>query len=220
MKKPKASFVISRYKEDPSWIKNYTDDYIIYNKGEPLDDNFNAVKRPNIGGNQYDIAYFIHENYNNLPDLMAFVQGDPFDHCKKEKFDQIIYNEEFTSLESYEHLENTFAHIIDTDGGYTEINNSWFILPHNQTHNLTCKYVSYHHFMRETFEDYDYPNYIRFCPGSQYLVTKQQALQHPKNFWKYIMDQLPENNMTEAHIVERAFLYILTGRYQVKDFLR
>ena len=211
--KPKAFFVVSRFREDPSWIKEYTDDYIIYNKGEPLDKGLNVKKRPNIGGNQYDIAHFIHENYNDLPELMAFVQGEPWDHCNREKFDKIIYNDFFTALESYEHVDTgpDSAMRLDEDGGYMEINNSWYVPAHNQTHNQTCAYPSLDFFMQTIFDNYVTPQWVRFAPGSQYIIEKQQALQYSKKFWGHLMSVLPECNMTEAHIVERSLIMILNG---------
>ena len=218
--KTQPLFILSRFKEDPSWVKEYTDNYIIYNKGPNLDETFNTIKLPNIGGNQFDIAYFICKNYENLPDIMIFIQADPWDHCNREKFNKLIGNVDFTSLESYEHLNNTHAHIIDETGGYTEINNSWFIPAHNRTHNLTCKYRSYNEFMNKFFKDYDYPPYIRFAPGSQYLVPKKNALRYSRRFWKAIAEELPKNYMTEAHIVERSLYYILTGRYTERDHLK
>ena len=211
--KPKAFFIISRFREDPSWIREYTDDYIIYNKGELLDEALNVKIMPNTGGNQYDIAHFIHENYDNLPQLMAFVQGEPWDHCNREKFDKIIYNESFTALESYEHVDTSpgSAMRLDENGGYMEINNSWFIPAHNSTHNQTCTYSSLDHFMNTIFVGYSRPQYVRFAPGSQYIIEKKQALRYSKRFWRHLMSVLPKNNMTEAHIVERSLIMILNG---------
>ena len=92
-------FVISRFKEDISWIKELTDNYIVYNKGDDDIPEYKAKKMPNIGGNQRDTFHFIYDNYDNLPDLMAFVQGDPFDHCKDGKFYDLIKNRHYTKLE-------------------------------------------------------------------------------------------------------------------------
>ena len=52
MIEPKAYLVVSRYKEDVSWIKNLTSKYIIYNKGEKLPDSYNQICLPNFGANQ------------------------------------------------------------------------------------------------------------------------------------------------------------------------
>jgi len=217
--KPKAFFVISRYQEDPSWIDEYTDNYIIYNKGSPLDKAFNVKVMPNTGGNQYDIAHFIHENYDNLPEIIAFVQGEPWDHCNKDKFNNIIYNEFFTSLESYEHVDispSSWMRLTE-DGEFMELNNSWYIGPHNATHNQTCAYSSFNHFMNTIFINYNGPMYIKFAPGSQYIIEKKQALQYPKSFWNNLMSILPKNHMTEAHIIERAMWHIFNGTYKIKS---
>jgi hypothetical protein len=213
-KEPKAFFILSRYAEDPSWVKEYTKNYIIYNKGLPIE-NFNSKEMPNTGGNQYDIAHFIYENYQNLPQLMAFVQGEPFDHCNKIKFDKIIYNEFFTSLESYEHVDTSSesAMRLTEDGEYLEINNDWYIAAHNKTYSLRCKYKSLDKFMRKLFIKYERPEYVRFAPGSQYIIEREQALHYSKKFWAFLMSVLPKRNMTEAHIVERSLHMILTAKF-------
>lgn len=204
-------FIISRYKEDVSWIKKYTDDYIIYNKGTSLPKEYNVFELDNIGNNQYDIFHFIVENYDNLPELMIFLQANPFDHCNEDKFKRIIKNKTFTPVESYEHLRE-----IDSEGGFIEVNNGWYINAHNGTYNLTCKYNSFDEFMNKYFENYEHVSWIRFTPGSQYIVEKKQVLNYPKEFWKSLMNELPYNNCTEGHIIERSLFYILTGKYTCK----
>jgi hypothetical protein len=219
MKQPKAKFIISRYKEDFSWVNEYTNDYIVYNKGDELPQDGYVWNVPNYGGNQIDIFRFIHDNYYNLPDLMAFLQANPWDHCKKETFDKIIYNEKFTSIEDYGMTPANGFEGRTPEGGFLEINNSWYISAHNGTWGLTCKYQSFDEFMDKYFSDYEHVELIRFAPGSQYIVEKQQVLKYPLVFWGSMIGELPENNMTEAHIVERALWYILTGKYELrKDF--
>jgi hypothetical protein len=210
-------FILSRYDEDASWVLDYTDNYIILNKGAPVEGGFKSINLPNIGGNQFDISWFIWQNYDNLPDIMIFTQAFPWDHCNRDKFDSLIKNKFLTPLESYEHLENTYAHRIDESGGYNEINNSWYIGAHNSTYNISCRYSSYDEFMHKYFEDYKRQEYIRFSPGSQYLVTKEDVMKYPMNFWKLLSLELPEKSMTEAHIVERALLYILSGKYKLRE---
>ena len=90
-------FVISRYKENIDWIKSYATNYLIYNKGEELV-GYNQKLQPNFGANQYDICHFIHENYENLPDVIAFLQGDPFDHCLIDRFNVLIQNKKFNDI--------------------------------------------------------------------------------------------------------------------------
>lgn len=208
--------VVTRYKEPFRWIEEYTDTYLVYNKGEPVLNNFHIYNSENVGGNQRDILHFAYECYDALPNPIAFIQANPFDHCKRETFNKLIHNYKFTSLEDYTHLENTHAHVIDKYGGYTEINNSWYIPAHNGTYGLTCKYSSFDEFMNKYFEDYEHVDWIRFAPGSQYIVEKEQFLAYPKNFWKCMVEELTENNMTEAHIIERAMWYILNHKYSLR----
>ena len=215
----KPLFVLSRYNEDPSWILEYTDNYIIFNKGEPLEEKFKSKQVPNIGGNQYDISWFVWNHYENLPDIMIFVQAFPWDHCNREKFDKLIDNKFFTPLESYEHVDTspgTWMRLTP-EGGFMEKNNSWYISAHNSTHDMGCRYHSYDQFMHKYFENYEREEYIRFSPGSQYLVTKKDVKGYPKEFWKSLALELPKKSTTEANIVERALWYILTNKYRLKE---
>lgn len=207
-RKPKCFFVISRYNEDVSWIKSYTNNYIVYNKGKDDLKQFKTKKLPNIGGNQYDIFHYIYTNYNNLPDLMAFVQAEPFDHCKKEVFNKLILRNKFTSLEYYGPTPANSYERRDFDGGFMEINNSWYINAHNKKHRLQCKYSSLDEFMKKLFKNYHYPDWIRFSPGSQYILEKKQVLHYSRKFWKQLMEEISGFNLSEAHIVERTLWMI------------
>ena len=213
---PNAFILVSRYQEDPSWVTEYTDDYIIWNKGDDISEDLKSVSKPNIGGNQRDIFEYIYENYDKLPEHMAFVQGDPFDHCKKEKFDKIIGNTTFTRLESYEDVTHGGWSRLCENKEYVEINNSWYIGAHNASNQQSCVYGSLDEFMNKYFSDYERLDWINFTPGSQYIIEKKQALHYPKEFWYSMMNELHKNNMTEAHIIERALVMILSCKYTAK----
>lgn len=206
-------FIISRYKEDFNWVKDYTDNYIIYNKGEPVFES-NVFNTENIGGNQRDIFHFISSNYDNLPDMMVFLQAFPFDHCKKEVFDKIISNDGFTPFEYYEDSAFGGWSKRDYDGGYMETNNSWYIRTINAYYNQGCRYSSFEQFMNKYFENYVRIDWIRFTPGSQYMIEKHQALQYPKLFWEALMNELDTRTPTEGHIIERALWLIFKGIYK------
>jgi hypothetical protein len=213
-------FVISRFNEDVSWIKEYTDNYIIFNKGEELGEEYKSINFPNYGGNQHDIFNFIYENYESLPDIMVFVQGDPFDHCKKESFDNLIKNKTFTALEDHkDHPDGPICQK-DVDGGYREVNNSWYISATNNGHNLTCRYGNYDDFMNSVFSDYRGQCYVKFAPGSQYIVEKDQILKYSRAFWRCLRESLPKtigiNGGTEAHVIERSMTTIFLGEFESK----
>jgi len=209
-------FVVSRYKEDYNWITEYTNDYLIYNKGEPIEDDAHIVNTENIGGNQRDITKFCYENYDNLPDITIFIQAFPFDHCKKEVFDQLIQNTEFTALEYYGSTPSNNWETRYANGEFGEINNSWYINAHNSSNNQTCRYSGFDEFMNKYFEDYRRVDFVRFAPGSQYLVPKESVLQYPKKFWEALMNELNSKTPTEGHIIERSFWYIFTDSYRLR----
>ena len=214
--------VVSRYSEDLSWILDYPQDFIIYNKGEIINEEkivkkARIINTENIGGNQRDIFKFIVDNYENLPPLVAFIQAYPFDHCKKEFFDQYIQNSSFTPLEYYGKKPANSYERRTLSGGFLEINNNWYIDAQNTTYHQSCKYTSFDEFMKSYFKNYHHVNWIRFSPGSQYLVEKRQITYYKKEFWSSLLEELPKNNVTEGHIIERAFYYILKNRYKARD---
>ncbi len=205
--------VISRFNEDVSWIREYTDNYIIYNKGEDLPLEFKSKKLPNFGGNQHDMFLFIYENYDCLPETMIFLQAYPFDHCNKEKFNKIINNKIFTSVESTPSF----------DEGYFEHNNCGYIESHNNSWGLTCKFNTFDDFMNSVFKDYIHEDVCKFSPGSQYIIEKKQALRYSKLFWNFLINSVSKtigiNGGTESHVVERGMSIILSGKYNPVDDL-
>jgi hypothetical protein len=211
MKKPKALLVISRYNEDINWIKSLTDDYIIYNKGEELSLDYKQLILPNFGANQYDIFHYIYENYDNLPNLIAFMQGNPFDHCLSDRFNELIYNEQFTPL---------FGDAYYPDGNYSEDNNNWYINAEFNNNKPPSKFSSFDEYMEFLFEDYIYQDKVIFPPGSQLIVEKERCLFYSKEFWKKLMsipsDVIGANGGREAHIIERSIQIIFENKYKEK----
>jgi hypothetical protein len=211
MNKIKAFLVVSRYNENVSWIPFYTDNYIIYNKGESLSSEYKQVLVPNFGANQYDIFHFIYDNYDNLPSLMAFVQGNPFDHCLPERFNQLIYNESYTLLFG----DDAYPH-----GEYFEDNSNWYIDASFNSHKPSSKFNSFNEYMSYMFEDYTPLSSLHFPPGSQLIVEKERCLFYSKEFWKKLMDVIcieeGMNGGREAHIVERSIQLIFENKYKEK----
>jgi hypothetical protein len=199
--------IVSRFSEDVSWIKDYSLDYLVYNKGEDLP-GYNCLSVPNIGNNQRDIFHFIYNNYESLPEIMIFVQGGVFYHCNKIVFDLMVENKDFAYLETSD-LVGRGHWRRDSEGYFIETNNDWYIEAQNQNYKQECKYNSYNEFMNKYFLDYRCAETVRFCPGSQYIIPKEKALKYTKYFWNKLMNELTKNNMTEGHIIERALGAIL-----------
>jgi hypothetical protein len=211
-------FVVSKFNEDISWLDDYTNNYVIFNKGEPIKNDYHIMNVTNQGGNQRDICRFLCYSYDQLPRLMAFVQANPWDHCKKEIFDKLIYNKQFTPLEYYGSTPANGWERRSPDEGYEELNNSWYIESHNKTYHQTCKYKSFDEFMNKYFSNYIHTDWLRFTPGSQYIIEKRQALYYPRNFWKSLMNELNNGiRPTEGHIIERSLWMIFQNNLELRN---
>lgn len=205
-------FVVTRFNENIEWVRKYTNQYLVYNKGNSCTGLLNWEDTENVGGNQRDVAKFAFEYYSQLPELILFCQGHVWDHCLEDVFKQLIQNDCFTPIEHYTNMQtNAYCRITD---GYEELNNSWYIQAHNFTFGKTCPYESFDQFMDKYFINYTHLDWIRFSPGSNYLVPKQNILKYSKNFWLSLMHEMDELNGTTAHIVERFLLYCLRGDYE------
>lgn len=200
--KPKAFFVVSEWNNDISWIEEYTDDYVVYDKSNTLEKTDKIIKCENVGHNLHDIFHFIYNNYENLPEYVAFLEGNPWDHCNREKFNRIIYNEWFTPLESYEHYADYHAAIKASDAGFQEINNNWYIISHPRRSESI--FQSYNEALNYVFKNPYHPQFVRFAPGAMYIVERKHLLHYPKNFWKNLLSMVSKHsNQTEAYIFER-----------------
>lgn len=215
--------VVSNYHNDVSWVPEYTDNYIIYKKDgsspTPYTINPNKVKvTPNIGYNVYDYFTFIIDNYDNLPDCTIFTKGNVFPrHVMKEYFDRIMNNSCFTPIEDYR-MHRVYWPIcfFSSDGGFCEINNSWYL------HHFTTKYFNdYNEFLRFCFKEPVIPRYIRFAPGGNYIVPKENILKLPKVFYENLRTFVSHCSWPgEAHIIERALYTLWTSNFEINDEMR
>lgn len=215
IKKPKSHLVVTRYKEDINWLINLTDNYTLYNKGEKLK-NCKQIMKKNYGGNQLDIFEFIYDNYENLPDLICFLQGNPFDHCVEELFYELIFRNYYTLLfNDPNHFVNNKSNFFQ----YQEINDD-YIYKTEWFKNLNpCKFKSFDDYASSIFKNYNHENVLFFPPGSQLIVEKERCLYYSKSFWKKLIDFIPviERNLyapSECHVIERSIQMIFENKYK------
>ena len=103
--------VIARYNENIEWVNSLNCDYLVYNKGGHVDKDY--IPLPNDGREAETFLRYIRDNYQNLPDIVGFVQGNPFDHCP----DAIELINNFDTLEDVKILAKDII-TIDTDYYY------------------------------------------------------------------------------------------------------
>ncbi len=207
----KAFVVISKYSGDADWIKNYTDNYIIYDKSaDPL--GFKSIRIPNTGFNFLAYFTFIIDHYENLPDVVMFIKNNVIGrHVSKKYFDSVKDNTEFTMISDKDQLQfrTPDSH---WDGGYMERNYL------NMYHNIL--YVrNPNEFFDFCFTENYYPEYIRFCPGANFIVPKQMILKLPKELYQEMRLMVEHHQLSgESHIIERCLPFLWTQTmFKIRD---
>lgn len=139
--------VVCRYNEDISWLQDTELKSIVYDKniGE------------NIGRESEAFTRYIVENYNNLPEIIVFLQGNPFHHCS-DLWEKIKNYQNGVSFLGTSFTDDIYGH------PNLGINLKEYV----------DKYVSL-----------DIKNTkFNFAAGAQYIVPRENILNKPKEFWE------------------------------------
>jgi hypothetical protein len=79
MAEPSIEAVVSRYREDVSWVRELSFSATIYDKSGQGGDN----PLPNIGRESHTYLTHILKRYPDFPGYTVFLQGDPFKHMQE-----------------------------------------------------------------------------------------------------------------------------------------
>lgn len=187
--------IASNYGADCSWIPKETEDYFIYDRtGCGLE---KSILVPNIGNADYDRLTYIIDNYESLPDVFMLIKSNLFKYITKEEFDNVKNNTTFTPLLTQNH--KTYEPVCRyVDGMYEELNNSWYVPQ------FESKFYSYDEWAEHM--ELPTPEYLRFAPGGNYILTPKEIHKHTKDFYIKMRDTLSHAVLpAEAHMVERSY---------------
>lgn len=216
-------YVLSNYNFDPSWVKEYTDDYIIYDRSEKSDwtNDIHYGKLTfveNKGSDIYDKLSWIVDNYDNLPDVVLLAKSNLFKYITKEEFDLVKDNTTFTPLLTQYHKEvlcdegmpepgTPFSFY--RDGMYYELNYPAYLLAHKTKDPYWCYSDTFPHFPLLRIVGINNMKYVPFAPGSNYIVTKENILKHPRDFYLELRSWLDWDRYPgEAMVIERGLYTI------------
>lgn len=181
---PSYQIVIARYNESLKWTEKMNQEHlVIYNKGNDFIDK--AIVRPNIGREQESFLYHIIHHYDNLPDYICFVQGNPFDHM------QNITPDNFQSR------------IDQLLGGFGSVMQPLFTHPHHEKHGYYPGLCTKEYF--SLFFQGPVPDHSIFAAGAQYIVPKANILHRSRQFYLnlHAMISQSELDLMEAHYHKR-----------------
>ena len=196
-------FCISHFNGNIDWISNINkNNYIIYNKsGENLSKDINHINIENVGYNLYSYLKFIIDNYYNLPNITVFCKDNVFSrHVKLDLFQNLLKRNTFTTIEENMNC-NDFPIVLKTsDSGFTEINSSWY---KNKYPRLFFK--DFNCFYQYIFKNVDNPHFLRFAPGANYIVPKDNILLRSRNFYINLLNFIIHSQFScESHFLERS----------------
>jgi len=85
-KDPKTDIIVARYNESLEWCKPYASMCIVYNKGDPLKNNFGLKVRQltNVGRESHTYLSHIIYNWDTLNDYTVFLQGGDIGHGQEQ----------------------------------------------------------------------------------------------------------------------------------------
>lgn len=188
---PSLKFVISHYLGDWQWVKEYTNNFVVYDK-----------KELNVGYNIYDIMKYIVDNYDNLPDSTAFIKANILDrHITKEEFEEALKKEGLVPLCTQNHkVDGNVSYY--KDGIYHEKNNSWYFAEYPYKY-----FRSYPEFAE--MMGLPCPDYLPFAPGGCYIVPKKNILKRSKEFYQKLLEFCSWSQINaESHTIERSLYNI------------
>ena len=156
--------VISKYTENSEWIQKINHKTIVYDKSNnPI---AGSIHRPNIGRESESLLFHIIENYNSLPDLTIFLQGDPRSNPIIYTYDEVI--EEINQQHRHE------LKTILTWEGYVNIRDYWL---------KSCATLN-----DILFENCD--DMVIYSSGVQYVIPKEVILNRPLKLYQSLHTQL------------------------------
>ena len=223
MKKIHSNFlVISQYNRDLSWVPEYTDNYLIYDRGPepsypPTIDQTKVKKAPNVGYNSYDYFTYIIDHYDDLPDVVIFAKAWTWPrHVTKEYFDRVMNNSYFTPLTDWKMHKDRWPYgFFSPEGLLCELNTDIFLRhPDRPT-----RYVHrYNDFLRFCFKEPLIPRYRMFAPGGDYIVPKANILKLSKVVYENLrLFMSHDKHAGETHIIERTCIQLWCGNFELSD---
>ena len=205
--------VVARYNEDIEWITD--NNKIIYNKGIPLNIN-NEYILENIGRESETYLRYIIDNYDNLPDVVVFTQGNIKDHCKtnniqmdnmfyllKLKEEAIRYGKSTLNANHIHYHEDDKRNIYWSPDWNKEKNN--YYLHNNYLNNKQITFIDW--FTKNI--DKSYPNPIGIYWNGLFAIRKDVILKNSLKYYKKLISQVNHHsNPAEGHFFERSWYYI------------
>ena len=202
--------VVSRYNEDISWILPLKHYCIFINKGELLNIE-NEIQLENIGRESHSYLWFIINNYENLPNIVAFTQGNIKDHIEIDNLkylenmikDAVVYNKSMpNALHNYKTNKKMNGELGPT---WNYKDNEWY-LKSNYVNNQPQFFVDW--FIKNINPEYPYPTMYFYMNGI-FAVKRELILKNSKEYYEKLIKSVDHHiDPAEGHFLERSWYHI------------
>lgn len=218
-------FVVSNYNVDPLPLVQYAEDYYVYDQSDDEDVKFRIqslndpriVSYPNTGHNHIVFFKYIIDNYDELPERIAFLKGNIIGrHVTQQYWDRNYGNHFYTLLwddPNYQTKSGTAFPLFS--GQFIERNDSWYV---TQSHHKF--FVSINDLISFFFKIETFPEYLLFSPGGCYIVERERILKYPKSFYAGL-NRIMEYDFfpSEVWMVERLMHSIFYCAWDLQDYV-
>lgn len=202
--------IISRYKENLSWVRLVPEDIAIsiYDKSNSTDklstllntksiNHIKYKKLQNTGREGHTYLYHIYNNYQYLAEYNIFCQADPFDHSSKflENIEN-IFNDDNSNIFKY---------------GFTSLCNTVSEGPYANNDARHKLGLPIFYFLDLLFDIKMNPgDMYRTSYGAQFIVSKENIMNRPIEFYQLLLKIMSfDENPIEGFVLERLWPYIL-----------
>lgn len=201
MDKDQLVIVSSHYKEDIQWLKATDVPVVVCSK---IDESALCRETRNKGREATAYLKFIVQNYDNLPNNVAFIHGhnDAWHQNMKGSLINVISN--CAKYKQY---------------GFISVNNN-FIDDRNVTDNAIMQRL--HRDWDVTFRPYlkrDPPEYVYHDCCAQFVVSRERILRHPKDayetWYNYIMNDPNDVSGYDLSVMFEYIWHIIFGEPDV-----
>lgn len=197
---------VTRFNEDVSWLEPLKNNVVVMNKGKDDITDFSQIKLENYGKEEVGYLQYISQLYNDLPEIVIFIQGKMSDHLNlypNKQFSDEIDLIKFMIDETHSngHSLNHFPHNFGENSAHYQF----------QLANRYPNVVASGYLFGQWFEKYIKPfeNGISWFQCGIFGVHRDFIKSRPLSYYKWLISQHQhEINLEVSHFYERSYYYL------------
>jgi len=191
--------VVERYKENIEWLSPLMNQCIIYNKGDKLDLP-NEIMLDNVGREAETYLHYIIDNYDKLPDIVVFTQGNISDHRGSNDINILL-----KLLKEANLYKKSICFRDNCPENWNSIDKNNYYLHDNYKNN---ERISFGKWFRKHINPV-FPKPLLLYWNAIFAVKKELILNRPLEYYKKLILEVNHHvNPVEGHFFERSWFYI------------